>query len=231
MNPFDDKLLHAVNGLVHRSPTVDQFMVFLNDSDLLAGHVILAAFWWGWFLRRDQERHRAVIVSTFVAGMAALLAGRLMALLLPFRVRPLHAGSFGLVLPYGMHPRLLHGWSSFPSDHAMMFYTLAFGMLAISRPAGWLMLLYVTFVEGFARVYVLLHYPSDIAGGLVVAAAAAWVFTRPALRDRIARPAFAWLAASPATFYGVAAFLTFQIATMFDDLRTLIGTFFNLPTA
>lgn len=232
MNPVDQLLLHAINGWVHHSEGWDRFVVYLSDSDLFSGHVILTTFWAAWFMRRPGNAHRAAILATLVGGTIALVIGRAGALLLPFRLRPLHAPALGLALPYGISLRSLHGWSAFPSDHAVQFYTLAFGMFAVSRPLGWFLLVWVTLIEGIVRVYVLLHYPTDILAGVVIGALVAWAVTRARLRDAIARPALDWMARSPATFYAAAAFFSFQIATMYDDARTLLNLLFpRIPTS
>src|SRR5205823_6631646 len=127
-------------------------------------------FWWAWFRHRADAARRAAIIATFAGSMIALVVGRALALLLPFRLRPLHANTLALRLPYGMSLQTLHGWSAFPSDHAVMFFMLAFGMLAVSRRLGWALVIWVTLIEGFARVYALLHYPTDVLAGALIAA-------------------------------------------------------------
>ena len=68
---------------------------------------------------------------------------------------------------------------SFPSGHAMASAALAFAVIAITwRRPGWhtwmiaLMAAYITFV-GFSRMYLGVHYPSDIVAGWLVSGA--WV--------------------------------------------------------
>ena len=62
---------------------------------------------------------------------------------------------------------------SFPSDHAVAAFAIAFSVALIGgRRVGALFLAGAT-VVGMTRVFVGLHYPGDVAGGLLVALLAA----------------------------------------------------------
>lgn len=56
---------------------------------------------------------------------------------------------------------------SFPSGHASLFFALATSIFYFSRRLGWW---YVAFasVNGFARIFAGVHWPSDIIGGAAV---------------------------------------------------------------
>ena len=65
--------------------------------------------------------------------------------------------------------------SSFPSDHATVMFTLAFAlMLASLRKLGVLILLLGVLV-GWARIYLGVHFPFDIAGSLLISLISAWL--------------------------------------------------------
>jgi undecaprenyl-diphosphatase len=66
---------------------------------------------------------------------------------------------------------------SFPSGHASIAFALAFGLLLHNRKWGAFMLALAALV-GFSRVWVGVHYPLDVIGGLLVGLVAAW-FTAP----------------------------------------------------
>lgn len=59
--------------------------------------------------------------------------------------------------------------TSFPSDHTTVTAAIAFGLLFLTRfKALGLAVLGCAFLIGFARVFVGIHYPIDILGGLLV---------------------------------------------------------------
>jgi membrane-associated phospholipid phosphatase len=130
------------------------------------------------FLMRGWRRGALLVVVT-LAG-AGLLNG-----LLKF--------SFARVRPRPFFDYPLPASASFPSGHAL-FAASFFGGLAVlisprirNRPlrvAVWLCALGLTLLVGLSRVYLGVHYPSDVLAGY--AAATVWV-TAVALGDRIVR--------------------------------------------
>jgi undecaprenyl-diphosphatase len=63
---------------------------------------------------------------------------------------------------------------SFPSDHAMIAGAFAGGLLMVHRRWGILAAVLAVFLA-FARVYAGVHYPTDVAAGLLIGAAVAVV--------------------------------------------------------
>jgi undecaprenyl-diphosphatase len=59
---------------------------------------------------------------------------------------------------------------SFPSDHTTGAMTVALALLAFTRfkKIGWLLVLVASLI-GFSRIFVGVHYPLDVAGGVVTA--------------------------------------------------------------
>jgi undecaprenyl-diphosphatase len=78
------------------------------------------------------------------------------------------------VIPYLYHGA---GWYSYPSGHSMLA-PLVFGLAAVLWSAPWksegrrLALIagasLLSFIIAFSRVYIGVHYPSDVAGGLLL---------------------------------------------------------------
>jgi undecaprenyl-diphosphatase len=70
-----------------------------------------------------------------------------------------------------VHQLIAHaGGQSFPSDHATAAFGIALAVLMFLSRRWGLVLLVLAGLIGFARVYDGLHYPGDIAGGLLAAA-------------------------------------------------------------
>ncbi len=171
MNHFDIEIISFLNQFSQLSRTVDSTVKFISGNHLIKGGVLLIIFWWGWFrVNKHQLLVQVHLVSTLFGCFIAMVLARALALLLPFRLRPLHEESLVFMPPYGMKLTELEGWSSFPSDHAVLFYALSAGMFYISRKVGifalvYTTLLYTTLFIGLPRVYLGLHYPTDIVRG------------------------------------------------------------------
>jgi undecaprenyl-diphosphatase len=84
------------------------------------------------------------------------------------RVRPCHAlPDVRLLVSCGS------GWS-FPSSHAVNNFAGAVVIASFFRRSGWGFLAFAA-VVAFSRVYVGVHYPSDVIGGALLGAASGWM--------------------------------------------------------
>ena len=120
----------------------------------------------GWLIGRRRANAPRVTATAFLVGIGAVLALLLNQAIGPAvaRTRPCHALTHVEVLLHCATD------SSFPSDHAMIAGAFAAGLLLLNRWLGLLALLFALLLA-FARVYVGVHYPSDVAGGFAIGAA------------------------------------------------------------
>jgi len=170
-------LFHAINSLTGNS-TLDGVM------KAAARYLIFLVFLAAAIpcLRRLLRRDLRPLVLTGAALLLTFLIG-LVEAALHAEKRPFQT--------HHVHQLIAHApGQSFPSDHA----TAAFGVAAavavfISRPWGIALAVLALWI-GFARVYDGIHYPLDIAGGMLAAAvgvAAAFTadwWSRRGRRDR-----------------------------------------------
>jgi undecaprenyl-diphosphatase len=231
MNAFDLDLILWINRLAHRSESFDLALGFVARSDMLTGYVFIVAFWWMWFSPRGgRERNREIVLATLAAACAAIVVGRGLALLLPFRSRPLFNPVLSFTVPYGVDQDsvALRTWSAFPSDHAMMFAAMATGLWFYSRRLGAAAHVYWLATIGFTRVYLGLHYPTDVLFGAALGTAMAAGADGARPRKAIARLPLAWHDRHESSFYAAVFIFTTQIATMFDGPRGLIFSVLKL---
>lgn len=220
---MDTEILLFFNDHVGRSGFFDSLVEALGNP-LVKTLPFVLLLWVFWFMRGgDVERRQNLVIGSMFTAVIAIVVGRVLAIVLPFRLRPIHDPDLVVHLPGGMSPKVLDGWSSMPSDHGVYFMALAACFFVIDRRIGALAAIYAVLIVLMPRIYFGWHWPSDIlVGALVgvaVAALALPVFTRLAvaldLRGKIA--------AQPAFWYPFFFFVSFQMATMFETLRQALS--------
>jgi undecaprenyl-diphosphatase len=214
MNSFDLFISSFINGFAHRSFRFDQFVNWLSDSALLKGGFVLGIVWWLWFQNEDVRERREVLLATIMASFPALAIARVLSWVVN-RTRPLLETRHLFRLPYGQTPTW-EGPSSFPSDHAVLFFALATGIFLASRRTGWFVFAYVSIVICLPRIFLAEHYATDILAGAAIGMFMTWL----ANTSRIRKPLTAWalrlMETRPALFYSCAFVVTCQMAELFD---------------
>jgi undecaprenyl-diphosphatase len=191
VNPFDTGIIHFLNQFAHRSWTFDNAVILFSANPLIKGGVIMALFWWAWFHEdKGRTQKREFLLYGIVGCILALIVARTLAYTLPFRERPLRNSALYFRMPYEMNDRVLLHWSSFPSDHAVLFFTLAASIFIVSRRASIFALCYIFFIICLPRVYLGIHYPTDILAGALIGIAIASLSKIAALRYSLTRHGF-----------------------------------------
>ncbi|MBK9996072.1 MAG: phosphatase PAP2 family protein [Nitrospira sp.] len=121
------------------------------------------------------------------------------------------------------------GGVPFPSDHAS---TSSFPLPPASGwcPAvGAFAFLHAAVIVSIPRIYVGLHFPTDILSGAclgVTAVAVIWKWR--AVFVKLVEPALAWSKTSPHLFYPAFFILTSELAHLFKDSRWLAESLWHM---
>ena len=227
--PLDEPIVRFLNQFSQVNPTFDRLVIDIADSALLKGGFFMAYFWWLWFKGgKDAPARQNTIIVSFAGALLAVVISRILQRLLPFHDRLVHAVGTGFVLPAGVDPKSLSNWSSFPSDHAALFFALSTAIWFQSRRLGCFAALWTTFVICLPRIYLGFHYPSDILAGaaLGVAIMAGTHFWADSARwpARIVD----WSRTHQTAFYALAFLATYEITVLFYDLRALAEDGFHV---
>lgn len=217
LNSLDYSVISFLNRLAHVSWTLDS-VAYLIDSTVLGALPLAMAIWWGWFKEgEDRERHREHLLFGIFSMFLAIFLARVLSSLLAFRERPLRNPALHFTLPYHMSAENLLGWSSFPSDHAAMWFALIAAMFFVSRRAGAALFVYVCLGPALCRVYMGEHYPTDILAGGLIGLGTASLARYSAIRTKVTRRPLSWVHTAPQLFYCCLFVLTTQIAESFSS--------------
>jgi membrane-associated phospholipid phosphatase len=190
-------------------------------NNLLKGGIFFAMFWYLWFrISPDRDRRRRAIIAIVIGAILAIIVARTVAFIAPFRLRPiddltLAHPSYSIPVAFN-----LENWSAFPSDTAAYFFALAFGLAYLLRHLAIPIMLYTAGWICLPRMYLGLHYASDIVVGIAIGISMGWVSIRSdLLQSIVARRALTAMETRPQWFYAIAFLLSFEMATVFDGLR------------
>ncbi|GAB2794753.1 phosphatase PAP2 family protein [Streptomyces chlorus] len=175
-NP-DVDLLYDINGLAKAAPPwLDRIMEFVGEFGLLFALLALVMWCW-WGVRKRGGEDAAPTVAALV--WAPLAAGIAVLVNVPIREFVERRRPF---LDHEGLEVLVEGKTdySFVSDHATLCMALAVGLFLANRRLGIIGLLFGV-VGGFIRVYMGVHYPTDVVGGLALGTAVALLLSPPAM--------------------------------------------------
>ncbi|WP_434633541.1 undecaprenyl-diphosphatase [Chromobacterium sp. CV08] len=156
-------LFAVLNAPAHPLPALPRLAVFCAEGLIWAIPVGIGLVW----LCGGESARKAALAAA-MAGLAGLLLNQLIGLAWP-HPRPFMIGLGRTLIPHAAD-------SSFPSDHLTLWWSAAFGLLLrpdCRRIGGALAVLGLPMA--WARIYLGVHFPLDMAGAAVTALAAAWL--------------------------------------------------------
>lgn len=150
---MDLKLFKLINRLSGRFSPMDQLMILISNRVRYAYLliIVLMLFKKGFNKRIALEAGMSVAIS-FIAHFFIHL--------FYFKPRPFMKRRVGILIPSKMN-------SSFPSKHTMLAFAASTTILMFHRTLGTIMM-WMSALTGFSRIWVGHHYPSDIIGSAIV---------------------------------------------------------------
>lgn len=157
MGHLNDLLFLLINAGAHPPEFLLSAALFLATWLVPLAILVFVLLW----IRKGRP-DRIGLISATITMLIALGVNQIIGLFY-FHPRPFMIGLGHQYLP---HPPD----NSFPSDHATFLWSLGFALLALGALRAWAALLVMAgFAVAWARVYVGVHFPFDMAGSMIVA--------------------------------------------------------------
>ena len=165
MEELNRSLFLAINASAEASLPMRELAVFLAQWLVLSVPLLLLVFW------VFGGRRQRMIVLTATLSIVVALACNLLIRELWFHPRPFMLGLGTNFLAHAPG-------ASFPSDHASGMFAVVFALILASLGRTGLVMLALALLVSWARVYLGVHFPSDILGGCLVGLLSAWLVRR-----------------------------------------------------
>jgi undecaprenyl-diphosphatase len=163
-----------INNLAYQNIFLDKIMLFTSKylPYLIAANILMV-FIVGFI--KDNVDYRKVAVNTAILTAINLILNFIIGNIF-YVSRPFVNHKVNLLYPHVKD-------SSFPSDHATATMSIALGLRKFNKTFGNILMV-VSLIVGFSRVYVGHHYPSDIIGAYIIVITVSFIYDRT-LRKKI----------------------------------------------
>lgn len=228
---IDASIVTFANSFAGKDVALDRIVLGLSELDLVKGAVVTALLGYVWFVADGRLAGPRMVFGRSAIGLvAAMLVSRGMQLLLPFRPRPRNNPLVDFTFLTGQSPDGYVGWSSFPSDHAALYFAAATAVFSVNRRAGVFAYLWAVFFICLPRLCTGTHYLSDLMVGAAIGIACMWAALRISIPAVIPSLLGRWEKRHALSLYSLAFLFAFQIATVFDDSRRVARYIFKAFT-
>ena len=145
-----------INALAGRNIWLDRLAVFFS---VYAGYVIVAVLVYLLIFKSSARNKAMVIISLISAVISRGLVTTLIRIIYP------HPRPFAVLAD--VKQLIPESGSSFPSGHAAFFFALSAVVYVYNKKLG-VIFIVISAVMGLARIFTGVHWPLDIAGGILV---------------------------------------------------------------
>jgi undecaprenyl-diphosphatase len=161
---MDSQIFYAVNNLAGRSHILDLVGIFLASySQYILVIVLLIVLF---YPKESRNYNQKMIAVSLLAALIARFVVKTLIVLLYQRQRPFVNSP---LVHHLISTRQSQYLQSFPSGHMIFLFALGTSLFLFNKRLGTFTLILSTII-GLARIYVGVHWPSDIVGGALIGA-------------------------------------------------------------
>ncbi len=208
----------------------DEAVLTISASHLVKGGTLVAILLYIWIAKpgqfwiaesKTQFQNRAAIMGALLASVFAEIFALILSRITDFRLRPFLEGALDLQVPERLQllSSDMMSSSSFPSDHAILFFAIVGAIFMVSRRLGTFAFVYCSIFIALPRIYLGLHYASDILVGAAIGLFFAVAGIKLFQNSKAMQWGIQWSYSHPAWFYPVFFLFLYQVATMLEDVR------------
>jgi len=157
---MDMKIFKAINRMSGRIAFMDFLMILISNRARYLFLFVLVCMW----LAKGSSKTAAKKAAA--ASLIAILINKIIKICY-IKPRPFIKTKVGILIPAKRD-------SSFPSKHTMVSFTASIVIFYGNRFIGRI-LLWVSALTGFARIWAGHHYPSDVIGGALIGGTIGWM--------------------------------------------------------
>jgi len=160
---LDEGIFNWVNQFAGKWPWLDNLGIFfVQYFEYVLIFCLLV------FLFVNFKKYWAMVFKAFLAAiLARLVIVEIIRYFLP-RIRPFVGNHINLLIPYNPSE------PSFPSGHAAFYFALSTVIYSYNKKIGWLFFIGSLLIV-IARVFVGIHWPSDILAGALIGIFSGWL--------------------------------------------------------
>ncbi|AND42010.1 MULTISPECIES: phosphatase PAP2 family protein [Cytobacillus] len=157
---MDMKIFKAINRMSGRIAFMDFLMILISNRARYLFLFVLVCMW----LAKGSSKTAAKKAAA--ASLIAILVNKIIKICY-FKPRPFIKNKVGILIPAKRD-------SSFPSKHTVVSFAASIVIFYGNRFIGRI-LLWVSALTGFARIWAGHHYPSDVIGGALIGGTIGWM--------------------------------------------------------
>ena len=162
---IDYFIFQKINGLAGKSVCIDSLGIFFAEY---LGYFLVAILFL--FLLKNSKKYRPMAVKGLISAFFARFGITELIRFLWDRSRPFVENNVNLLLN---HPATF----SFPSGHAAFYFGLSTVVYFYNKKAG-IFFLIASFLISISRVFVGVHWPSDVLAGAIVGIFSGWLLMK-----------------------------------------------------
>lgn len=162
---MDSLIFQIINGLAGKNICLDSLGIFFAEylGYVLIGILIL-------FLLKDYKKYWQMTAKALGAAISARFIITEIIRFLWYKPRPFVTNQVNLLISH-------EASASFPSGHAAFYFGLSTVVYFYNKKLGILFLVF-SFLISLSRIFVGVHWPSDILAGAIVGVFSGWLIMK-----------------------------------------------------